>query len=533
MASKKSAKSAAIVNPIMKYPVPLSTCQQAVFNANKAGKSVSVKACAGSGKSHTARACAINSTIEVNSIPFMVALAEAEKDFYKSYGHITVGNFHSRGLRLLSQNSNNIKIKVDKYKVNELVKKMDVESKYHDVVCQLATNFKNEGVGTYDKALSYSQIAFKYGIDEKHIDSAIALLALSDGDKYCVDGADMIRFPVLFGLSSFLNGYSIEDEVQDYTPASFAFVTKCLVKKGSQVLMIGDPERQALMQFVGASVAIFDEMSEYYGCVPLTLNENRRCSKAVVAACPHKGDMVALPDAPEGEVGSYSYSQLLDEVEQGMHKQNAILAMANAPLIQLGIAFLLKGIPCQMRTEKLEGKITNACYAAKALWWNTPKKDWFCPIGTMAETLRSVHAERLAKTQEEGKPDGLIDIINCIEALESYCLAKQIFKTPWTKNEYGKSVMLHPVIFALRQMMNSEKGITLRTGHTAKGLEWHTVFILSSKMRKPEQDWQQNQLDCLDHVMRSRPRMNLYDVVDNGSQSESDDCQEDNEEWEQ
>jgi hypothetical protein len=102
---------------------------------------------------------------------------------------------------------------------------------------------------------------------------------------------------------------------------------------------------------------------------------------------------------------------------------------------------------------------------------------------------------------------------------------KRNFKT-------GKPVWkpIHPILKALRRMLNSNEGITLLTGHTAKGLEWHTVFHLPAKVKAPKQAWQEHQQNCLAHVIATRAKMEFYtlEVPDktpsgNGEVPDSDD----------
>jgi hypothetical protein len=487
---------------------PLSSEQQAVSDASLSGLSVAVDSCAGSGKSHTARAVAMNYNGPVNSIPFSAKGSDDEIARYAGFGNITALNFHKRGIRLCPASD------VDTRKLHGIATKIDGENA--DAIAALAQHLKCEAYGIWENALTVEQIAIKYGIDEKFIPHAIECLKQSDAMTTVIDLDDMLRMPVITGRKQILDGLVVLDEVQDYTPASWMFLSRCLVTPQTQVLMIGDPSRQCLMAFAGANAGLFDIMADYFGCKRLKLTVNRRCSKAVVANAPHKGDMVALDDAPMGEVGTKNLSDIIEAVGRGEYSEAAILSEANAPLVSLGINLLTKGIPVQMRAGRLDKMIMR--HAFKFL--DTRKY----PIGTIAENMRKESAEAedgesLAERQ---------DVTKCIEALELYCLSKQLVKPKFMKVGRGFRP-INPIQQALEILVGSTKGITLLTGHTAKGLEWGTVFHLVGKMKAPEQDWQEAQGACLSHVIATRAKLNHYTLVD-GSMEPTEDTYEGGEE---
>src|SRR3954471_17098310 len=100
----------------MIYKVPLSEEQSDAYETTIARESVAVDACAGSGKSHTARAIAKNTNGAVESIPFMRALMLEEQAAYHAHANVNALNFHSRGLRLCGGKS----VEVNDYKLTQL-----------------------------------------------------------------------------------------------------------------------------------------------------------------------------------------------------------------------------------------------------------------------------------------------------------------------------------------------------------------------------------------------------------------------------
>lgn len=209
--------------------------------------------------------------------------------------------------------------------------------------------------------------------------------------------------------------------------------------------------------------------------------------------------MRALDNAPEGIHSTMILNDCISAIQNGEYSNDAILSEANAPLIKLGCDLMSKKIPCQMRTEKLNRLIIRYCYR----FLDTRKYQ----VGTMAEQLRKLQSENI-ECGTQSPDESLEDVIKVVDALEQYCLANGIIKPAW---KFKKPV--HPIQQALEQFTNSNKGITLLTGHTAKGLEWNTVFYLEGKMRKPESDHEIHQAECLAHVIDTRAKLNYYKLI--------------------
>jgi superfamily I DNA/RNA helicase len=475
----------------MKYHFPLSSEQANVVNSVLAGKSVAVNAGAGSGKTHTTRAVGMNFKGEVHDIQFSVKGSDNAGIAYKGFANVTTQNFHKRGNALCNG------AEVDTQKVYRIAQEIDLEN--HQAIASLCIRLKQEAYKT-GGLLEPEQIALKYGIDSQFIPKAVDCLAKSDSMANVIDLDDMLRMPVLLGKKTVLSGLIILDEVQDYTPNAFSFLSRCLTTPMNQILMVGDPDRQCLMSFAGADSSLFNRMAEYYDCEHLELTENRRCSKAVVANAPFKGNMVALANAPEGEVGVKKLDEVLTALSEGQFQDDALLSETNAPLIELGISLLTKGTPVRMRSERLGKQIIRHAYQ----FLDTRKY----AVGTIATAMQNKAIE-----DDTAEPENKADIINCIAALETYCLTNQIVKPVFQVSiNYGKKKFkpIHPIQQALDKLTSSDKGITLLTGHTAKGLEWNTVFHLKGKMRESTQDWQVHQSDCLQHVIATRARLNHY-----------------------
>lgn len=469
------------------HQMPLSEEQRAAYEACLSGKSVAVKACAGSGKSHTLKATAINSSRNVMCIPFGRSLADDQRAFFTPHPHCDILNFHRYSLRMIGN------VTIDDRKLRTIA--LNALGEDGDRVAELVKMLKTEGYGLNVDHLDADEIAFKYGFKEELVDGALTVLELSDKDRKTVDFEDMLRFAILNGKQDIQPDRIIMlDEVQDYTMLSWAWLKSCIVTPDSHVFMVGDPDRQCLMQFAGAKPELFDEMAEYFSCVRHSLTYNRRCAKRIVAAAPYAGDMKALPDAPEGTVDSMCATTVINDIADGLYENDAVLSEANAPLVTLGINLLTKNIPVRMRDKKLNGLILR--YAMK--YMDTRKH----AVGTVAEL---VGKDIDSWEAEGGDVAEARDIQKCIAALETYCLSKGIVKPKFTK-QGSRWIPVHPIQQALAMLTDEkkDKGITLMTGHTAKGLEWHTVFYLPASMKAPTQEWQVRQNECLDHVIATR-----------------------------
>lgn len=476
--------------------LPLSVTQQVPYNIATRGKSVAMKACAGSGKSHTMEAILLDlHGVTVETVPFMVSLYEAEMKRYANVPHVSSLNFHKRGIKLCNG------AQVDNNKVEKLA--ANIAGKEAKGVAELVSKMKCEGVGIYSEALGVEAIAKKYGFAEKLVEQAVQVLTLSDAQTGIIDCDDMLRFPVLFKRAAKFgsNTWIALDEVQDFTPASWVFVRDCLTNNNTKAVIVGDPDRQALMSFTGASPELFDIIAAYFNCETTSLPECRRCSKEVVRNAPHKGDMMAMDTAPMGEVGSKARQEIMDSILEGQGFNNsAILSEANAPLVSFGIHLLTHNVPVQMRAARLESTINRFVpFSIQDI-----RK---VPVGQMAEKARE-----LCNLEDEQRGEAE-DVFKAVEALETYCLATGNVKTGWDRVG-TRNLPVHPVKMALRKLTGGKTGVTLATGHTAKGLEWTNVYHLKGKMKAPEQDWQIHQQNCLDHVIATRAKLNHYTLTD-------------------
>tara|TARA_R110000803_G_scaffold122915_6_gene190924 strand:+ start:1479 stop:2873 length:1395 start_codon:yes stop_codon:yes gene_type:complete len=462
------------------------------------GGSAAVNAGAGSGKSHTAKALSHNYDDKVFFYPFMVSLRKEQQEAFKDASHVTVNNVHSVGKSLLGRT------KVNNKKCFQIAS--NLYGKAGRKVSDLVSKLKTEGFGVYDGALTIAETAAKYAIALKDAEQGAESLAemaqvvLDESDAMYseIDFDDMLRMPILLGKTRNSDGLVVLDEVQDFTPAIWTLVRDCLTTADSRVFMIGDPERQALMMFAGAKPEIFNEMSDHYGCKSFDLTVNRRCAKAIVRNAPFSGNMVALDDAPEGEVTTQLKCEVIDEIRDGGHALSAMLCETNAPIVTLGIKLLTSGVPVRMRTGRLDSMLLR--YAAQHMF----NRDL-----NVGDITLLIQKDLEAAAKEGVDVTEFQDVVLCIAELENWCLANNILKTTYV---YKRPQ--HPLQQAIAILTSGTTGISLMTGHTSKGLEWDTVFHLPAKTREPVAEWEIKQAECVQHVIATRPRLKFVTLVD-------------------
>lgn len=507
--------------------------QSAIMALCAKGNSVWADAGAGCGKTFLADAVSLahaKAGKPVKQLVFMRALADSQKAKHAENPLISAQTLHSFGYGMLLRagiirqvlrttkngkkyrafNVSNGIEKVQKHLQQVILDQYagdDEIPKLERAIVQLVSLAKTEGVFLPVEAVpTMEDVATKHGLnDPMVIEIALKVLERSDKDHEEIDQSDMIRLPVLNKLRSFVEKGTlvVVDECQDYNLAMASMLVECIAPQGTQVLLVGDKDHQALMQFTGARPELTDYMASVYNCERMPLTVNFRCSKAVLRnACGRP--LQPRPDAPEGEVGTVGKHAFLQDVETGIIADGcAVLCEANAPLIQLGLTLLSKGIPVQMRAEKLEGYVRSFCYRWVSGAFDIRK----VKIGGLSEKIQKAFRE----TEQAGGeiPAEDKEMAGCIQAIEIFCLSQGL-----TESRYnvGTRSYEHPIQIALHRLLTGTNGVTLSTGHTSKGLEWERVYHYPGKVKVPELAWQEHQAFCLDHVIQTRAKIGFYTV---------------------
>ncbi len=463
--------------------------QQQVYDLVLSQKSVAAEACAGAGKSSTARP-AMNALakrgVPTMSVPFMNSLYSEELGAMPG---TDVLNAHKRGNRMMigRPEFNNNKM----YKIAEAI-----DGKNGEIIAEIAKKMKCEGYGIVNH--DAYQIANKYGLNADYIGDAIKALEISDNNQSLIDYDDQLRFPVLNRLNRPFNGTLLVDEAQDYSPLIREFI-RLFIGPNTKGLILGDYERQALQQFAGADPNTFHILGDMLGCESIPLTYNFRCGKDIVRNCNdfYPSDMEAAPGAILGEVGEARVSEL-----EELDSDSAILCEMNSPLLSFVITQIEKDKPVQFRA----GKLWDLCKSVMFGLLDTRKY----PVGTIAERAEEKVREYAG---ENGPEANKLEAIKCLSLLETLCIAKGITTTKWKMKS-----PVHPIEQIITEISSGNSGPFCMTGHTSKGLQWKNVYHINKppqpRPNQIQQPWEIHQWKCVGYVIRSRAQEKHFTLTD-------------------
>ena len=269
---------------------------------------------------------------------------------------------------------------------------------------------------------------------------------------------DQIYMPTLFGGKWERFPFVVVDERQDLSPLNHQQLKAVSTE---QVVAVGD-SKQAIYAFRGADT--MDSLQEKLerSWLDLPLATTFRCPKAIVARCQeHAPGFTAWHTNPEGEIRSildqpWSIGDILGE--HASPNSLAVLCRNNAPLLRLAFKLIRKLIPCHMLGKDIGrglGALTKKICPEDST-----------PIDLFAGKLRQWSEVQLSlarANEDDKKIESLTDRLDCIRAVLGSAPARSA----------GELRAVLADLFA-----GAGAGITLSTGHRAKGLEWPIVLHL-------------------------------------------------------
>jgi superfamily I DNA/RNA helicase len=310
-----------------------------------------------------------------------------------------------------------------------------------------------------------------------------------------IDFEDMIYMPLVSNAYFWGQDWVLVDEAQDTNPARRAFAKK-LLKPGGRAIFVGDPA-QAIYGFTGADSSSLDNIKKQFGCTELPLTVTFRCPKSVVKiAQTWVKHIQAAEVAPEGEVLAINSSEL---VAQNLTEQDAILCRNNAPLVDLALQLIKRGIACHV-----EGREIGAQLCKLVTRWKSVRN--LDQLVRRLETYRDHEVERLMSRGREMKAETIADTVDALLAIV-------------TSMPNGSSLQnLQDKIFGMFQDTNGvKKTLTLSTIHKSKGREWNRVFWYGKNKYQPSkyarQSWQMMQETNLMYVAATRVMASLVMVA--------------------
>lgn len=409
--------------------------------------------------------------------------------------------FHAICLRILTQRVG--RLKVDNYKYQNLAKKegMSEDKAYmvRDIIeCfQLSADAAMSQVADWTPQfiravcpeVNYYELEIPADCELEVLDCASILLQREAKKLTAYTFSDMLFFVAHYAHHKkwWLTDYDcvVVDESQDVSPIRLSIV-KRLTKR---VIHVGDT-RQSIYMFAGAMSDAMTELTATFQCKQYPLSTTWRCARKIVEEAERiiGPFLQARPDAPDGIVDQITNAQFVNSY---LDADCMVICRTNAPLLNTAFSLFRANTEFNIKSdfpERLakrakrlaEGCKGMAAYRTAILEWRDNKLD-----GCKSDLLK----ERITD-----EADCLLLLCDRVERpMDAHSL--------------------------LLQLMRSTRGVTLTTGHKAKGLEANSVFIIRPDLvpapwidpdMKPLQYQQELNLH---YVMVTRAKNNLFYVI--------------------
>lgn len=439
--------------------------QEAAISAVSSGKSIAIRAVAGSGKTTTLVAAL--QTAPSNSLSVAFNKKNAEDLASKMPSSITSKTLNALGHAAWAKHIGK-RLIVDTKKTFTLAKSYgkDLSKEDFSSLLQLIRLAKAKGISSGFGGTAAPNMSEWKLLAEAHdildceglftLAEAILLESCKLAFQGNIDFDDQLYMPVLF--NSNFQKYSLlaVDEAQDLSPLQHTMVERSLAPS-AQLVVVGDPN-QAIYGFRGASTSSFSDFTEKFNLPILPLTASFRCPISIVKEAKKYVPDIEAAGTFQGKVNQ-SYSAIMPRQEI------AVLSRTNAPLLSMAFSALRKSVPVNyLGRDFMSGlKTLSKKYPSKGeleFWYNSQMK-----------TLKG-------------------------EASKARC-----------EDRYSCLLMLYeegPAV--LEQLLSSpkEKSMILSTIHKAKGLEWdHVVYLDYGK------DWKGNQEDNIKYVGVTRSKNTL------------------------
>lgn len=338
---------------------------------------------------------------------------------------------------------------------------------------------------------------------EQMLDLADSTLIASihEGFTSTIDFDDQIYLSTTFFCPYPQFDTVLVDEAQDLSRANHIQLMKC---KPKQLIAVGDP-RQAIYAFRGADSSSMDNLENAAQKTGLTMGyyplaTSFRCPKLVVARqLKHYPEFKAFESNPDGEVVTKSTWELA-EISDGA----AVICRNNAPLVALAFSLLAArrgfnyiGVDMSKNLKSLIKKI--AGFTGKTL----NKSQERIPAEKVIEQVKAWYLNESLRLVNAGRHD----LIGQVADKKACCLI--ILKQVATLGE---------ALQTCDSLFTPGEGITLVTGHRAKGLEWKDVWHLdpwripSKYAKEAAQEGSYGQLrqeNNLKYVIETRTKFSL------------------------
>lgn len=259
--------------------------------------------------------------------------------------------------------------------------------------------------------------------------------ALTDG---VIDFDDQLYISLFYRGNYPRYNTILVDEAQDLSALNISQLTK-LGARSAQVIAAGDPY-QSIYAFRGASATAIEQMVSKFRLTEAPLTVTWRCPHAIVDRWkPEIPDFVAAHSNAKGKI---EHTKTLPKLSP----TTAVLCRNNGPLLQLALQLLEKGHPFRFTGKGFASSIGK-------LWEQA---------GENLARARTIANGRAQKARRYGGDPAPF--------IETYTMLETI---------YNIDSSVDPVV---DRLLASKFGVTLSTGHKAKGLEWRDVVFYQPEL---------------------------------------------------
>lgn len=465
--------------------------QQVIIDAAERGESFSVYAGAGTAKTTTLKMLSQNlTTRSILGVAFNVKIVEdltaamPERAVVKTLnglGHGAWAKQRGKFLQLDKTKLTRVVSEVFKRQAPD-IRAADEDGSCWNVVRDYVRMLRMSGyvpshidqkpqlqIMTYiDEAIDEFMMTHEWDLGLMPVDQLLELAdealaqSIQEGFTTTIDFDDQIYLSTMFFCPYPQFDTVLVDEAQDLSPMNHIQLLKC---KPKQLIAVGDP-RQAIYAFRGADSDSMDNLKRkvdktglHMGIYPLATSF--RCPKAVVARqLNHYPEFRAFETNAEGEIKTISGPWEIKDLPEGC----AVICRNNAPLVALAFALLANrrgfnyiGVDMSKNLKSLIKKV--AGFTGKTL----NKSQERIPSEKVIEQVKAWYLNESLRLTNAGRND----LISQLTDKKACCLI--ILKQ---SKDLGTALALCDSLFT------PGYGITLVTGHRAKGLEWKDVWHL-------------------------------------------------------
>lgn len=270
---------------------------------------------------------------------------------------------------------------------------------------------------------------------------------------------DMVWLPCAMNWTRAWFDLVVIDEAQDMNLPQLT-MARAACKHGGRICVVGD-DRQAIYGFRGAVSDGMDMMRKALNAQELGLTITYRCPRKVVALAANiVPDYKAADAAPEGEVLDCEATSIHTQVTVG----DAILSRSNAPLMDICLSLLRKGIPARIEGRDLGKALLDIVsklnarsvpdFLRKVEHWTEKQTNRFMDTRNFEEKATQIQDQAQTLTAIAEGASSVTEIEHRLNSLFSDTDA------------------------------SSKPSVVLSTTHKAKGLEWTKVYLLVSTFNK-------------------------------------------------